>query len=280
MSNYESAIKWLTLYIEAAGKQQHFAQTAARFSSPKSAKQESQGRSNLYTAYLLLGKANLAIGNLQQACDALDRTVQRANASDEYVEAISALVEAQIKQENFVAALGTIENVRAWSFSQEQATRLLLLKSNVLRAIGLTDQAIAALADRAQYLTDTQLKANVILELARCHITAQNLDLARAHLTEVLSLVEPGPVSQQASLELADVCLKLDDHRQTISICTKLLDSSASEQTKQQASKILASVYSRQEDYDKAALALLTASVLPDTEKQTTGGDAAGRDNQ
>jgi len=280
MSNYESAIKWLTLYIEATGKQQHFAQTAARFSSPKSAKQESQGGANLYTAYLLLGRANLALGNLQQACDALERTAKRAAASDDYLDAISSLVEAQIKQENFVAALGTIENVRAWSFSQEQVTRLLLLKSNVLRAIGLADQAITALTDRSQYLTDTQLKANVILELARCHIAAQNLDLARTHLTEVLSLVEPGPVSQQASLELADVCLKLGDHRQTISICTKLLDSSASEQTKQQASKILASAYSGQEDYDKAALALLTASVLPDTEKQTMGGDAAGRGNQ
>ncbi len=280
VNDYESAVKWLTLYIEAVRKQQHPAQTAARLGLPKSAKQESQGGADLYTAYLLLGKANLALGNLQQACDALERTVKRAAASDEYVEAISSLVEAQIKQENFVAALGTIENVRVWPFSQEQVTRLLLLKSKALRAVGLTDKAAALLADRAQYLTDPQLKANVMLELARCHIAAQNLDFARAYLTEVLSLVEPGTVSQQASLELADVCLKLGDHQQTISICTKLLDSSASEQTKQQASKILASAYSRQEDYDKAALALLTASVLPDTTKQTTGSDAADRGDQ
>ena len=262
MNDYESAVKWLTLYIEAV------------------AKQKSQGGADLYTAYLLLGKANLALGNLQQACDALERTAKRAAASDDYLEAISSLVEAQIKQENFVAALGTIENIRAWPFSQEQVTRLLLLKSKVLRTIGLTDQAVTLLSDRAQYLTDQQLKANVILELARCNIAAKNFDLASAHLTEVLSMVEPGPVSQQASLELAYVCMKLGEHQQTISICKKLLDSSACEQIKQQASKILASVYSKQENYDKAALALLTTSALPDTTKQTTGGDNAGRGDQ
>jgi tetratricopeptide (TPR) repeat protein len=272
MNDYESAVKWLTLYIEAVRAQQHPAQTAA--------KQGPQGGANLYTAYLLLGKANLALGNLQQACDALERTAKRAAASDEYLEAISSLVEAQIKQENFVAALGTIENIRAWPFSQEQVTRLLLLKSKVLRTIGLTDQAVTLLSDRAQYLTDQQLKANVILELARCNIAAKNFDLASAHLTEVLSMVEPGPVSQQASLELAYVCMKLGEHQQTISICKKLLDSSACEQIKQQASKILASVYSKQENYDKAALALLTTSALPDTTKQTTGGDNAGRGDQ
>jgi hypothetical protein len=74
--------------------------------------------------------------------------------------------------------------------------------------------------------------------------------------------------------------MKLGEHQQTISICKKLLDSSACEQIKQQASKILASVYSKQENYDKAALALLTTSALPDTTKQTTGGDNAGRGDQ
>jgi tetratricopeptide (TPR) repeat protein len=250
--DYESAVKWLTRYFDSLRKQQPAKTTA---------KLESQNSPDLYTAYLLLGKANLAMGNLEAACDALNRTVRSASASDEYVEAVSALVETQIKQENFVAALGTIENVRAWPFSQEQVTRLLLLKSNVLRAMGLADQAITALTDKVPYLTDSQLKADIMLELARCYVACANLGLAKEHLTEALSLVEPGPVAQQAHLELADVCLKLGDNQQTISICTQLLASSASEQTKQQASKILASAYSRQEDYDKAAEALLTASI-------------------
>ena len=254
MKDYDSAIKWLTRYLEAVGTQ----------ATPAAGATDN----NLYAAYLLLGKANLALGNLQAACDNLQLTMRRAAASDEYVEAVSSLVETQIKQQDYVAALDTIENVRAWPFSQEQLTRLLLLKSCVLRSIGLADQAITLLADRAQYLTDPRLKAGIILELARCNVAKQNLDVARAHLIEVISLVEPGPVAWQASVELAEVCLKLGEYRQTVSICTQLLDSSAPEQTKQQCSKILASAYSKEHDYDKAAESLLTASVLPETERK------------
>ena len=258
LNDYESAIKWLTLYLEASRAQQ--------VPANKSANPESQSGANLYTAYLLMGKSHMAMGNLQQACEALGRTVKRANASDEYVEAIASLVETQIKQKDLVAALSTIQNIRAWPFSQEQATRLLLLKSAVLRELGLTDQASTLLADRVQYLTDSKLKADITLELARCQVAAEKFDTARTYLTEALSLVEPGPVAHTASLELAEVCLKLKDYRQTISICTQLLDSSASEQIKQQASKTLAAAYSSQQDYDKAAMALLTA---PATKSKT-----------
>ena len=275
MKDYESAIKWLTRYFDALRKQQ----PAGTATKPGLASGESQGgpepqnSADLYTSYLLLGKANLALGNFEAACDALNRTVRSASASDEYVEAVSALVETQIRQKNFVSALGTIENIRAWPFSQEQVTRLLLLKSNILREMGLTDQAITVLTDKAPYLTDSRLKAGIMLELARCYVAAQNLDLARTHLTEALSLVEPGPEAQQAQLELAEICLKLGDHRQTILICTQLLDSSACVETKQQATKILASAYSRQQNYDKAAMTLMTASVLPDETKLNTGSD-------
>jgi tetratricopeptide (TPR) repeat protein len=133
--------------------------------------------------------------------------------------------------------------------------------------MGLTDQAISLLADRVQYLTDPRLKAEIILETARCCAASQNLELASAHFTEALSLVEPGPFAQQVSLELAEVCLKLGEYKQTISICTQLLNSSAPEQIKQQCTKILASAYSKQRDYDKATMSLLTASVLPEKTK-------------
>jgi len=257
INDYNSTVKWLTRYLETVARDSAH---VTRVTSDGARATSNKTDADLYTAYLLLGKANLALGNLRQGCKMLGYTVRRATASDDYVEAISALVETQIKQRDFVAALSTIENVRAWPFSQEQATRLLVLKSSVLREIGLTDQAIALLADKARYLTDQQLKASIILELARCYVAAQNLDLARAHFIEAISLAEPGPFAQQGSLELAEVCLKLGEYQQTISNCTLLLDSSASEQIKQQCSKILASAYGKQEYYDKAAVSLLTAS--------------------
>ncbi len=259
---YEPALKWLTVYLETVDAQQ--------LTAKKSAKPELYNNPELYTAYLLLGKTHLALGNLQQACEILDLTVKKANASDDYAEAIVTLTETQIKQHDFVTALKTIENVRPWSFSQEQTTRFLLLKSEILRESGLVEQASALLADRIQYLTDAKLKAYVTLEMARCEIASNHLDLARSYLTDAISSIDTGPDAQAASLELAEVCLKLTDYRQTISICKQLLDSSPSKQIKQQASKILAAAYSSQKDYNKAAMALLASPTIQSTAKEKT----------
>ena len=159
-----------------------------------------------------------------------------------------------------VAALSVIENVRSRPFSQQQVTRLLLLKSGVLREMGLADKAITILTEKIQYISDNRLKADITLELARCYYTGQNLESARKYYTDAIFLLEPGAASQQASCELAEVSLKLGDNEQAVSICTKLVDSSTQPQTKQAASKILASAYSNLKQYDKAAQILIMAS--------------------
>ena len=104
--------------------------------------------------------------------------------------------------------------------------------------------------------------------MARCEIASNHLDLARSYFTDAISSIDPGPDAQTASLELAEVCLKLKDYRQTTSICKQLLNSSPSEQIKQKASKLLATAYSSQKDYDKAVMALLAAPTIQNTAKE------------
>jgi predicted Zn-dependent protease len=70
-------------------------------------------------------------------------------------------------------------------------------------------------------------------------------------------MVEPGPLAYEIALKLADVCLKLEQNSQAISICLQLLDSGPSSPILQKALGILATAYNRQKDYDRAALALL-----------------------
>ena len=123
--------------------------------------------------------------------------------------------------------------------------------------MGLVDEAIAAIGDRAKYTLDSQAKARISLELAKCYIAKEKLEPARKELTEILMFVEPGPLSHEIALQLADVCLKLGQSSQTISICSQLLDLRPSTQIKQKALNTLAAAYSQQKNYDKAALALL-----------------------
>ncbi|MHC4487665.1 MAG: tetratricopeptide repeat protein [Planctomycetota bacterium] len=238
--DYETAAKWLTQYIKLVG--------------------DGPSRDYLYSAYLLLGKTNLALGKPQQARDAFQSALGGLAGQltrEEILETISAFVEAQIQLEDFVGALVLLENTRSWQFSKAESIEILLLKSRVLRSMGLVDKAILAVGDMAEYLPDSQLKVRMFFELANCFIAKGDLESAREKLTGILIMVEPGLLAYEIALKLAEVCLRLDQNSQAISICLQLLDSDPSAPVSQKALEILATAYNRQKNYDRAALALL-----------------------
>jgi tetratricopeptide (TPR) repeat protein len=232
---YEEAVKWLTRYIDLAANNQN---------------------TDLYSARFLLGQSHLALGQYEQACDAFEYALAAQSPRELYVEAIAAMVKGHIEQEHFVEALDALEKVSSVALSEEQSVEMLLLKSRILRMLGLADTAIVSLRNRAEYVSDPKLNAKISFEVAQCHIAKGDLELARSSLSEILRIGEPGPLAQSAALELADVCLKLGRSAQSISVCLQLLDSDVPPPIKQQALKTLGSAYTQQKDYDKAALAL------------------------
>lgn len=233
--SYEDAAKWITRYISLAAEEEN---------------------NNLYSAHFLLGQTNLALGDYQQACDAFQYALVEQSSRQQYIEALVALVKGHIEQENLVEALDALENVRSVALSQEQSVEILLLRSKIYRLLGLADTAIVSLRDRAEYVSDSQLGARIAFELAQCDIAKGNLEDARRRLSEVLGIVEPGPLAQKAALELTDVCLKLGRSSQAISICLQLLNSNVTAGVKEEALRLLTAGYRLQKDYDKAALAL------------------------
>jgi len=232
---YEEAVKWLNRYIDLAG---------------------SDKNKNLYLAYFLLGRSNLALGKYQQACDAFQYALEEPSSREQYVEAITLLVRGYIEQEHFVEAFDMLESVRSVALSKEQSVEMLLLKCRNFRMLGLLDTAIVTLRDRAEYISDPQLNAKIFFELALCNIAQGNLESARSGLSEILGTVEPGPLAQQTAMELADVCLKLERGSQAASVCLQLLETDVSEQKKQEILRMLAEAYNQQKNYDKATLAL------------------------
>ncbi len=232
--SYQDAVKWLIRYINLAD----------------------DDNNNLYSAYLLLGKSYLALEQYQQACDAFKYALTEQNSREQYVEAIQSLVESHIEQGNFLEAIDVLESVRSIALSQEQSVDMLVLKSRIYRLLALVDTAVVLLRDRSGFVTEPVLKAKISFELAMCYITKGDLELARSSLGDVLGYVESGPFSHKAALELADVCLKLGQNSQAITICSQLLDSDTSDQTKRKALELLASAYNQQGNYEKAALAL------------------------
>jgi tetratricopeptide (TPR) repeat protein len=232
---YEDAGKWLTRYIQLA---------------------DAAGNTNLYSAYFLLGQTYLALGQYERACNAFQHALTAQSSREQYIQAISALVKGHIEQEQFVEALEALENVSSIALSEEQSVEMLVLKCRIFRLMGLVETAIVSLRDRLEYVSDAQLNAKILFELAQCHVAAGDLERARSRLSEILAVAEPGPLAHSASMELADVCLKLGRSAQSISVCLHLLDAGVSDEIRQQTLKTLAAAYSQQKEYDKAARAL------------------------
>ena len=239
IQDYQTAAKWLVKYIELANDPKH---------------------EDFYLAYFHLGKTNLALGNYKQASIAFEYALSGpigSLARERYVETVSALAETQIQLENFVEAFILLETIDSWQFSKNESIEILLLKSKVLRLMGLPDKAIAVLGYDAEYLPDSQLKTRMFFELANCYINKGDLDFAHKKLTDILINAAPGPLSHEIALRLAEVCLDLGQSSQAITVCKQLLDSELSSRIRQKVLKVLAVAYKEQKNFDNAALALV-----------------------
>ena len=287
--DFKNAAKWLTRYINLAATCLRRAQSLRQSGDPAEPAAPQTDR-DFSLACLLLGKAYLAQDLAQQACDAFELALtghRRRGAGprltmQEYVETVSALVKAHLKQRHFIEALKLLDNTRCEPLSQRESIELLILEASVLRSMGLADEANTILDQRGEYVLDSQLKAKVFFEQAKCLIAKGDLASARKKLSEAFVLVEPSatsvlasgqtqdsasasPLAEEVGCELADVCLKLGQERQAISICLQLLNSEGwlatagppQARIKQRLLSLLATAYRRQKNYDQAALALL-----------------------
>ncbi len=233
---YKSASEWLVRYISIA---------------------KHSGHEQLHTAYLMLGNTNLYLGKLDEACKAFESAVNGKLSRQQYIEAVTALVKTYINQGSFIAALGIIENIKSWQFSEEQFIEILLVKSEILREMGLVEKAIVTLTDRAEYTLDHRLKAKLCLGLAKCYIDTGDFVSARDKLDQAITVAEPGELADKANVLIAETCLELGKYNRAISICERLLNSSPPEKLKERALNVLASAYDKQKNYKMAALALL-----------------------
>ncbi|GAG87724.1 unnamed protein product, partial [marine sediment metagenome] len=180
--------KWLVKYVELA-------------KDDKSAE--------LNSVYFLLGKANMAMEDFEQASVALNYALNDKLAPKEYFKTVAALVNANVNMQDYVGALNALENTSDIGLSPPQILELLLLKTNILRNLGLVDKALSNLKGRADYMPDSNIKAKILFEISKCNIEKGNLKLASEQLAEILAFIEPCTLAQNIAYELALVCWKM-----------------------------------------------------------------------
>ncbi len=234
--DYQAAAEWLNRYVRLA---------------------RDQNRREFHSACLLLGKACLALNNPQQAHAALNLALAGELSRKQHVETVATLVKTYMQQQLFVEALNILEGTQAWQLSQQETVELLLLRTQALRSIGLTDRAIALLAEKGAFLPSPDLKAAVALELARCYTSKGELESARETLSKTYTLVKPGPLARRLGGELARICLRLNRPGQAIAVCEQLLQDAEPGPDRELLLKLQTDAYRRQGQYGRAVASFL-----------------------
>jgi tetratricopeptide (TPR) repeat protein len=250
IEDHSNTIEWLNKYIASTKDQEN---------------------RNYHFACYLLGKSHMAKGDPKAAYKAFQGALGKQLSKEEYGETIVALIQAKKQQEDFIDALKIIDNIQTWQVVQKDYVEILLLKSSILRSMGLTEKAVALLGDRGKYIVSPELRTKISLELTQCYINQGKNEQAYESLIDILSYVEPGILANQTLYMLAQTCLRLDKNTETISFCRELLDCQPLPQLRNKALSLLSTAYRRQKNYDKATMFLLGQNESIDfIEKETT----------
>jgi len=210
-----------------------------------------------YQAHFTFGKTSLALDKVQQACNSFKLALHDNNSKDQYLTTLLALIDSYIKKKDFLNAIIQLEQIPPEQFSPIQYTKILLIQSKVYRSIGLAEKAHSILGDKAEYISDPQLKSEILLEIGRCYVSMGDFPEAENILSKTIIIVEPGPHADQIKLELAQVLFNQNKSDQTILICTKIMESNTDKKISEAASKLASEAYKRKDDYNNAAAVLL-----------------------
>jgi tetratricopeptide (TPR) repeat protein len=236
LKDYTSAELWLAQYIQLV---------------------EGKDAKEISSAYLTLGKTLLGLGNTKRACQAFQKALAGDLTEDEYLETLDSLVQGYIELQDPMEAIDVLENAFNAQLSPSDRLELNLLKSRAFRNAGFLDRAIELLQNTKGSVADPVLNARLSLELSVDLMEKGDLAEAQTELSSTLVRVEPGPLSHQIALALAQVCLDLNQDDQAVSICRNVLDLRPDPSLSNRAAQLLANAYANQQNYDKAAQALM-----------------------
>lgn len=236
LKEYEPAAEWLDKYVMHATK----------LRDP-----------NRYSTCYLLGKIYLNLGQYEKAYQNLHNAIDGTLEKNEYMDAITLLVNGYVKQKEFIKALDVLESDKISFSSSGYSTEILLLKSSLLRSMGIIDNNIQMLKLKIDRLVNAEIKGKALLELGLCYREKGDIELARQTFMEGFETVPAGELSNQLAWQIADTSFLMKQYKQAVNMCEHILKVQSDDQLRATARQLMASAYLEGKNYDKA-LAVLT----------------------
>jgi TolA-binding protein len=233
-SDHDNAKKWLTHAIKITDNPADY---------------------RLSPAYFMLGKVYIGLGDYKGASGAFRNAMSQLDDYTEYLTITLELVRNEIQQENYLVAMDLIESIPITKLSQEMAGKVIIVKAQIFRALDLTDTATSLLRRKMEFIADSDIRANLGFELAKCYIEEGNFLSARRELSENIPNLPAGDIAIEANLLLAEVCVELKDYVRVEIVCDQIRNSSNEPHIEKRISDLLGKMYMTMNEPEKAALA-------------------------
>ena len=234
ISNHDEAKKWLTHAIKITDNPADY---------------------RLGPAYFMLGKVCIGLGDYKGASEAFRNAMSQLDDYTEYLTITLELVRNEIKRENYLIAMDLIESIPTTKLSQEMDGEVIIVKSQIFRALDLTETATSLLRRKMEFIADSDIRANLGFELAKCYAEEGNFLSARRELNENIPNLPVGDIAVEANLLLAEVCVELKDYIRVEVVCNQILSNSNEPHIEKRISSLLGKMYMTMNEPEKAALA-------------------------
>ena len=237
--DYQKAAVWMARYINLA--------------KTKKGRNEDTAR-----AYLVLGRAEAMSDRPDEALRAFRLALGWGPTGGQYVSAVLGVGRAWLAKETPVSALSALKALKDRKLEPGERRDSLLLAARAYRQMHLPEKAQMILAEGARRpdLADKQIRGQILVELSRCCVDTGDLKDARKWLLEALPRLEAGKANWEATIELAEICLKLGNPKQGVSLARELMKSPCDKAIRQRAMDILVRGHVSQQDYQGAVDAM------------------------
>jgi tetratricopeptide (TPR) repeat protein len=210
----------------------------------------------LGTGYTLLGRVCTQQGDYETASRAFRAALEKRLSGQEYFETTVNLIQSKISQNQYMEAIEILDSIPEPQLNQEQTCEVMLIRSQILRDIDLTDSAISLLRRRVQFIAEADLRAKLSVELARCYLEMGDLDIAEKELSDAIYDLEGKVEIQQAMILLADVIYRRGRLARAEELCRQILAQEGLDgQVRSEVFILLGRLYEDQQRPDQAALA-------------------------
>lgn len=214
---------------------------------------EDASDNRLYTAYYLIGKTFIHLEQYEKASQALRNALGGTIPMEDHVTITMDLVKAEINQENLLVALNIIEAIPTDRLAPEYASEVLIAKANIYCILGIPDTAASLLRHKIPFIVNSETRAKLNFQLAKCYIELDQLKLARKRVTDAIFNLPPGPLALEANLMIIDLSTRLNMLDEAKKICRQFLKNDLDTETRKKAGDLLGQIYDRQKLYANAA---------------------------